>query len=170
MKHTFSFLLACLVLLAMTSACKKDEDCPTGFQGSDCNQQITPSKIIVNAVRVTKFPALDPGGASWDVADGPDIYFQMYTDADGIIYDQPTFFEDADASQDFDLTVTPPIEILNPTGEYGIQLLDYDDGVTSDDFMGGIIFIPYNSTNGFPTTLTVDGTLVTFVLELTYEF
>jgi hypothetical protein len=88
----------------------------------------------------------------------------------GIIYDQPTFFEDADASQDYDLTVTPPIEILNPTGEYGIQLLDYDDGITSDDFMGGIIFVPYNSTNGFPASLTLNGDLVSFVLELTYEF
>ncbi len=185
MKAFQIFLFSAVLLIAFSPSCSKDKDCegtclnggvcedgncncPDGYEGPNCAEQETPLKMFIHSVRVTRFPALD-GGTNWDLLDGPDIFFQLFAGST-LIYEQPNFIEDADPSVDLILTVTTPIEITNTTGEHGIQLLDYDDGITDDDFMGGILFTPYfSNTNGFPTTLNLDaGGAVAFTLEVSY--
>ena len=79
------FLLALLPMLFIVGCNKEDvEDekkkqtqCPEGYKGKDCKEQITPSKITLTKIQVTKFPQTN-GGASWDVASGPDIFIKFW--------------------------------------------------------------------------------------------
>ena len=40
--------------------------CPTGYSGADCGTQRTPTKVTITGIKVTKHPALDGGGSTWD--------------------------------------------------------------------------------------------------------
>jgi hypothetical protein len=64
-----------------------------------------------------------------------------------------------------------PIEI-NATSNYTLNLYDYDDQLTPDDFMGGVVFTPYDDENGFPDKLVLGpgGGKVFFILHITYVF
>jgi len=181
--YNVSFTLL-LFIIIIFSGCKKDPckniicenggicingacDCETGYTGPSCANQITPTKIKITDVVVTRFPASD-GGASWDIFDGPDIYFEIF-DGSVLLYSHPTFIEDADPTVDYSFNFST-IDITDVTGEHTIQLMDYDD-FSNDDFMGGIKFTPYNSTNGFPAKINLDaGAEVAFTLTVTYIF
>ena len=149
-----------------------DCDCDEGWTGSSCSDQITPSLIEVTAIKVTRFPATADGGAGWDPFSGPDIYVDIkYNDILGLT---TTYYEDADPSQDYTFT-GGQIEIVNYidnlTGQYTINLMDYDLSVLDSDWMGGINFSPYSSNNGFPTTKILDaGGSVAFELTLSYTW
>ena len=174
-----------VIMFSVITSCNKDEcenvvclnggvcvngdcDCPDGWEGPNCGDQETPLKMRIHSIVVTKFPAFDQG-ANWDVFDGPDIYYTVF-DGNVLIHESETFFEDADPTQDY--TFSPLlIELSDVTGNHAIHLWDYDDGITDDDWMGGIEFVPYSSnTNGFPTTLDLDvaGGSVAFRLTVSY--
>jgi EGF domain-containing protein len=143
-------------------------DCPTGYGGPDCSNQITPSKINLTSVRVTKFPATD-NGAGWDIASGPDIFINIYKGTT-LLYTHAVYFENADPSKDYDFVLNPLFQIDDPLARYTIELLDYDD-FSADDFMGGIEFTPYSNTNGFPTSMKIDaGGTVAFTIYMNYLF
>jgi hypothetical protein len=137
----------------------------------DCGEQVTPADIYIHAVRVTKFPAQSFSG-NWDGSEGiePDIYFQIYAGGN-LLYDQPDFIEDADASQEYDLTVTSPIRLADVIGQHQIHLLDYDHEINEDDIMGALLFMPYSAGSvGFPTTIVVGSGELVFELTVSYEW
>jgi hypothetical protein len=143
-------------------------DCPTGYTGPDCGNQETPSKIRITNIRVTKFPATD-NGAGWDLSSGPDIYVSMEYSASQI-YEHPTFFQNANPTQDYDFQPNINLNMNNPTDIYIIRLYDNDD-FGADDFMGGIQFVPYQDGNNFPNKLNLDaGGDVAFELTVVYTF
>lgn len=140
--------------------------CPQGYTGPACESQVTPTKIRISKVKITKFPQYD-GGSNWDIWDGPDIYV-VIKKGSTLIHEQPTMFEDASVTSTYTYTPTSYIDLTDATAQYSISLYDYDDGL-GDDFMGGISFYPYSSTGGFPTTLYLDaGAGVTFELTVSY--
>lgn len=141
--------------------------CAQGYTGSDCSQQITPSAIRINSITVTSFPATD-GGAGWDLTSGPDIFPELRLGST-LIWDAPTFYQNADPGQDYIFTPNPTFNLTSPTSQYTINLLDYDD-LDADDWMGGVNFTPYSSSNDFPTTITLapPGGAVTFTLDVSY--
>jgi hypothetical protein len=47
-------------------------------------------------------------------------------------------------------------EFTEPQQTYSIEVYDYDDGLSADDYMGGINFTPYSSGQQFPSTITLD--------------
>jgi hypothetical protein len=58
----------------------------------------------------------------------------------------------------------------NPIDEYTLVLYDFDS-FDSDDFMGGVSFTPYFSTNKFPNILYIDaGGEVSFEVSVNYIF
>lgn len=142
-------------------------DCPEGYTGPDCGTQDTPSKIRISKIKITKFPSYN-NGSDWDTwSAGPDIYVTIYKGTT-LIHEQPTMYEDADATQDYTYKPSGDIDLTDPTAKYTISLYDYDN-LGDDDFMGGIYFYPYSSTGGFPTTLYLDaGGDVTFELSVSY--
>ena len=182
------FVLTFLISISFLNSCDKDEptpdpcenitclnegvcvngdcDCADGYSGPSCGDQITPTKIRISKIKITSFPQYD-GTESWDFGSGPDIYVMLYK-GDTFIHEQPGLFENADSSQDYIYTPTSYIEISDTTAQHGLYLYDYDSG-SDDDYMGGILFYPYNNTNGFPTTMNLDaGNGITFELTLSY--
>jgi hypothetical protein len=172
-----------LSLVVMLSQCAKDADpcegkiclngghcvdgtcqCMAHYEGGLCEDQSTPSKIIVTKVTVTKFPATDLNGAGWDVSSGPDIVPTINGE-----YIGDTAFTDATQNQ-YDFTPITQLELL-PLTQYQIHLVDYDSPDPDDD-MGGYTFKPYKDTNGFPATLELSSTSsqVAFTLSVTYVF
>lgn len=141
-------------------------NCPDGYSGSDCSQQVTPDRIRITKIDITRFPATY-NGAGWDLSSGPDIYPEL-SKGSTTLYSASNFFQNADPSNDYSFDLVPAIDMNEPNDQYSIRLFDYDD-FDADDFMGGIIFTPYSSNNGFPSTINLDaGGDVAFTLHVTY--
>lgn len=142
--------------------------CPAGYTGADCSQQVTPSRIRITQIDVSRFPATD-GGAGWDLTSGCDIY-PTFSDANNTIWDSPTFFQNADPNSSYTFTPSNPIEITNVFGQYILRLYDYDD-FDADDYMGGVSFNLYSSSGGFPNIIYLDGGgAVAFTIYVEYLF
>lgn len=173
-------------MFATFSGCSSDSDsststptpCPQGYNGTNCNTQITPSKIKITKIRVTSFPNSKPSGFPWDALppgfSNPDIIPVLSSNSGTIILFQGTEVSDAisNGNDIFDFIPTTPIIINSPLSQYGLTLFDKDDVSPTLEPMGGWNFYPYNSTNNFPSILHVGtGTnAVKFDLYLTYEW
>ena len=179
--------LSTLVLL-LFSACKKEEEsspcdgviclnggycangacvCASGYTGADCSQQVTPTAIRVNSIKVTSFPATD-GGAGWDLTSGPEILPVMRLGST-TIWTSPVYYPNADPSLDYTFTPNPTFNLTSLAEQYSLILYDWDDP-DADDFMGGVNFTPSGMISGFPTTLVLapSGGSVTFTLNVSY--
>ncbi|HRP57061.1 hypothetical protein [Agriterribacter sp.] len=143
--------------------------CPEGYGGADCSQQITPRKIKVTKIEVTKFPATTGNGGGWDASSGADIFPEL-SKGDAVLWKSSTYYENAGPSSVYAFNITPAIDLTEPQDQYTIRLYDYDSGLfESDDFMGEIIFTPYSKANGFPPVITLDANAgVAFKLHLSY--
>ena len=171
----FRFLFFIISVVTLTS-CAKDEDatCPRGYYGTGCDQQITPTSISITKVEVTRYPLVTDNGNSWDLFPSgpgnslPDIYPDLYQNGN-LVWSSSTYQGDV-GSGTCSFVPNSPIQITSPTAQCTIWCNDYDD-LDADDVMGGINFTLYNSSNGFPATMTVDANgEVAFKLYLTYSF
>ncbi len=161
---------SCLSTVCMNNGyCANGECvCPDGFTGADCSQQKTPTEIIISKIEVTSFPATD-NGAGWDLTSGPEIYPELSL-GNTVIWSSSIYFTNADPSTDYNFTLNPTFSLSSPNVQYTIRLYDHDD-LDPDDFMGGINFTPYSSSNGFPSILLLDaGGDVTFKLHVSYAW
>lgn len=150
--------------------CKNGKcDCPDGYEGSACADQREPVRMFITSVEVTRFPALKEDGSSWDLSGGPDIMIEFWDELNQL-FQSSTFYENADASQDYTFNQAP-IQINDVTAEHTLYVMD-NDAPGDPEFMGGIIFTPYYSeTNEFPTSLILDAQgKVAFVITLSYEW
>src|SRR5690606_13011767 len=96
----------------------------------------------------------------------PDLFVTVLQGST-VLHKQQTRFEDA--SSGFSYTYVPDnsITLSDPESKYSITLYDYDNVV--DDYMGGIIFTPYDAEADFPSTIQLDaGAGIEF--ELTVEY
>jgi len=182
MKLNFLLLLVSITTLTLNS-CKKDPCdsticlnggycangscvCPEGYTGADCSQQKTPTQIRISKIDVTRFPETD-NGAGWDLTSGPDIYPEL-SKGSTTIWTSTTYYQNANPANIYSFDLNPIVSLTSPNDRYTIRLFDYDD-LDEDDFMGGINFTPYFSTNNFPSVLTIDaGGTVAFRLHVTY--
>lgn len=178
-----------LMLSAMLFACQKDDpapdpcaniicinggfcangecNCPPAYTGSNCSLEKTPTSITITRITITKWPPTDANGAGWDIFDGPDLI--VIVEAAGQqIYVSNTFHEDAVQGQQYSFNTL--IRLDKPTVDHEISLFDYDDGITTNDYMGGIGFYPYRIGEGFPAERALDVGGVSFKLQLTYSF
>ena len=110
---------------------------------------------------VKAFPNTDNGNG-WDVAvPNPedalaDIYITFQDSDLNVIYDSPSYYENALSGQGpfFEFILTPNIEITNFDNPYLVNIWDYDPS-NADDFMTSYGFFAYLTNSGFPETLTV---------------
>lgn len=137
-----------------------DCSCPPGYTGPACEQEKTPVKIRVSSITLSSFPATD-NGAGWDLTSGPDVYIEI-TQGTTLVY-QSGYVQNLATVQ----TYNDIVEFSNPQATYSIKVYDYDDGLTADDYMGGINFTPYKPGQNFPTTifLSCSGCVVSFSLN-----
>lgn len=172
---SFVFLSSCIKDPCRNTICENggycangDCVCPEGYTGSDCSQQMTPTKILISKIEVTNFPQTDNGNG-WDVFDGPDIFVKVFK-GNTLLWDAPIKYDNAINSSIYQFNPAPYIEFSDVTSQYTIELWDYD-ATSANDWMGGIFFTPYNSTNNFPTSLDVDaGTGLSFTIYMEYRF
>ncbi|WP_298754873.1 calcium-binding EGF-like domain-containing protein [uncultured Psychroserpens sp.] len=153
-------------------------ECPQGYTGSNCSTQVTPSKVIINKAIVKVFPNTN-NGDFWDLSipeavDAlPDIYITFQNSDLDVIYDSPTFYENAISGEDtfFEFAITPNIQLMTFSDPYLINIWDYDT-VDEDDFMTSFGFFAYTSNNSFPNTITVvsQSEEILVDLELSYEW
>lgn len=151
-------------------------DCVIGFTGPNCATQITPSKILITKIKVTKFPNFKPDGFStWDdylvtIYNSPDI-FPLLSIGSTNLY-QGVAYQDVISGGNDNYTWTPsnPIQIISLNSQYTLNLYDEDAGNPGYEFMGGFNFPIYSSTGGFPTTLTLSNSTSPYKFELTLVY
>lgn len=153
-------------------------ECPQGYTGSNCATQVAPSKVIINKAIVKVFPNTD-NGEFWDVAipnaeDAlPDIYITFQDSSLNVIYDSPTFYENAlsEGGNFYEFDITPNLEIINYDDPFLVNIWDFDTN-SEDDFMTSFGFFAYNSNNNFPEVITVvsQSNEILVDLEVTYEW
>jgi hypothetical protein len=149
--------------------------CTERWTGEDCGAQKTPTLLKVSKIQLLKYPEKNANGTNWDAADGPDVYMKILKGTT-VIWTGPTFSlplnPPAGQFPVFGLSVTNRPEMTSPTEEYTIELWDKDTAPDTDDFMGGLKFKPYSSTNNFPENLRVECSTCTtgYILELSYSF
>jgi len=143
-------------------------NCPDEYRGDHCKEQVTPSKIRVNSVKVTRFPATNQG-MSWDATDGPDIFYKMSEEVYPL--SQPEYLvENADAAIDYSFILVP-FDLRYVTSPYKMELFDYEGVGIPAQKMGELSFTPYTSENRFPTTIVLDdGGAIAFSIEVEYIF
>lgn len=169
----FTPVLFCAALLAIGS-CKKDAiQCPEGYGGDDCATELTPQKVRITGITLTKFPATNPLGMAWDEGfpqpyDNPDIILAIGLDTT-IIWSSQQVYQDAIPGMEIyssAASATGPID-LDPNKTYAMLAFERD---TEYEFMGGVSGKFYTSGAGFPTQLILScGTCeVAFEIEVKY--
>lgn len=134
-------------------------NCPTGYTGSNCGTQITPTKISISKVVITNFPALNPLGSTWDlnplnpINNNPDIYLVFINSTSTYFNTLSNRFNDAISGTEYTYTFTTPVEITNINSLHNITLYNWNTS-GADDEMGSITFTPYSNTNNFPSIIT----------------
>jgi hypothetical protein len=162
--------IACLNGGTSTADCGCD--CPTGFTGSNCDTQVTPTQVKITKIRVTKFPDTNNGNY-WDTFPNSDadIYLTLENSSSVTIFDSPTYFQNATSNgvNYYDFVPTTPIIITNVLSPYFMYIYDFD-AVGADELMDFYVFNPYSSSGGFPTTKTFTNSSSTFSFQLTLEY
>ena len=153
-------------------------DCPIGFTGPNCSTQVTPTKILITKIKVKNFPNKKPDGVTtWD-----DFIFTSYNSPDifpfltlgSITLFQGSYFQDAisngNSTDNFTWIPSAPIDIIAINSQLTLDLYDDDAGSPGYEFMGGFNFYLYNSTEGFPTTITISNSTSPYKFELTLSY
>ena len=129
-------------------------NCLQGYWDNDCSVQITPKSIKITKVTIRLFPALDENNETWDTPlpttedVQPDLYFQFIKSPSNIIYDSPTYFENANVANNHVFTLQTPIIVTDLSNPYTISLWDYDSA-SDDDLMAAQSFFIYENDNDF---------------------
>lgn len=153
-------------------------ECPPGFTGTECSNEITPSMVMITKATVKVFPNIN-NGELWDLAipdaDSalPDIYITFQDSDLNTIYDSPTFYENVISGEGtfFEFTMEPPLEVTEFDDPYLVNIYDYDPS-NDDDFMTSRAFFAYSQNNGFPETITVvsQSDEILIDLEVSYQW
>lgn len=187
MKSSIFSRVIYLLLLFTAFTCSKDDncdiivclnagecngstcDCATGYTSGNCSEQITPTSIRITNIKVTRFPSRNLQGQTWDSNNGADIYVALGY-KDDLIYEHSAFISNASPNQNYDFVPEVDLIITNPTDRYSLALFD-DDGMDDNQFMGGVEFNPYTSSNKFPKTFAIDaGGTIGFEISVEYSF
>ena len=153
-------------------------DCPIGFTGPNCSTQVTPTKILITKIKVKNFPNKKPDGVTtWD-----DFIFTSYNSPDifplltlgSITLFQGSYFQDAisngNGTDNFTWIPSTPINIIAINSQFTLILRDDDAGSPGYEIMGGFNFYLYNSTEGFPTTISISNSTSPYKFELTVSY
>jgi hypothetical protein len=153
-------------------------NCTIGFTGPNCSNQITPTKILITQIKVKNFPNKKTDGVTtWDdylvtSLNSPDIF--PFLTLGSINLFQGAALQDVisngNGTDNFTWNPTTPIQIVAINSQFTINLYDADLGNPGYEFMGGYNFNLYNSTGGFPTTITLSNSTSPYKFELTVSY
>lgn len=142
--------------------------CNDGYEGVNCDQQITPSMLRIDKIVVDQFPAWNEDGGSWDTnGTGADITLELWDSSGNTIYSTSTYYNNAISTSNYpfnsiDYSLNSPYETI------GVVLYNYDTIFGGYSFMGGVNGQIYSSTNGFPAVMNFDYGGFKFDIYLSY--
>lgn len=144
-----------------------DCNCPDGYTGTFCQTQLPTQTMTITAIRVENFQSTD-NGSNWDLLGGPDL---MLSGNIGNNADQTQFisgvFTDADIANNYTFDNLNWTFKSNTNVTIGLWDADSPD---SDDFMGGIYFLPQAYDDGFPEEILLQVNSVTFRLFVNWTY
>lgn len=153
-------------------------DCAIGYTGPNCSTQISPTKILITQIKVKNFPNKQTDGVTnWDSyfvtsLNSPDI-FPLLALGSASLY-QGVAFQDVtsngNGTDNFTWIPSTPIQIISINSQHTLTLYDEDAGTPGYQFMGGFNFYLYNSTGGFPSTITLSNATSPYKFELTVSY
>ena len=164
--------LVTVSILGLYSCDKPPAACNSGYTGTNCATQITPTQIQVTKISITNFPSTNPSsGNDWNLTESSghaDIYPTLSDSAGNTIYTFSSVYLTNASNQNVN-TFTPgsPIILSSPLSAYSLTLYNHNNA-TADDNMGSATQVLYNPYGGFPSTITLSGSGVTFVLSVQY--
>ncbi|MBC8464562.1 MAG: PKD domain-containing protein, partial [Bacteroidetes bacterium] len=108
-----------------------------------------PTMLKITSLKIWSIPFVNDNGVSWDLLDGPDVYFKIYKGSSELM--SSTYYSDV-TSGDLPLNWTNvfPLYLTSLYSQHTISVYDYEIIGGADDFIGGYSFAPSNSmpTNG----------------------
>lgn len=142
--------------------------CDERWNGTNCDEQITPTSIKIIEFNVKQHPETRPNGGQWDLISDAELMISLWQNNE-IIYSSGYY---TNVSEFAAYPFIPMEELaINDLGSVlTIELLDFDD-ILDQEIMSTNDFEIYSSTNKFPTSIVIDdsnGTEVEVALE--YEF
>jgi hypothetical protein len=150
-------IYAFLILSLGIGCVKDDKDCPDGFAGEDCNQELTPERVDLKSISVTVT------STGWDVfptASPPDIFF-IVESAGGTELLETTICTNSNTC-----TWTGTLS-FGPSETCVVKIYDSDD-LGIKELIGSYTLDLYSNGAGFPTSHTATLSGVTASVGLSY--
>lgn len=139
-------IILCLLATTIISGCKKEETKP----------EINYTNFKILSVKVTAMPFLDPAdNTSWDPLDGPDVFFNMETSGNAIVFDGSSSRINNIAPSNLPLTwnFVSAHNITNINVTQYVTLYDYDS-VDPNDPIGYVGFTMSDHKSNYSKTIT----------------
>lgn len=99
-----------------------------------------PTKVRINSITLTSMSFVTPTGGGWDLSDGPDLYFKMTDVNNAVNFFTATQQNILQSQLPLVSPLTTPFQTSSLTSKYTIELYDYDNGGTTDQWIGGFYF------------------------------
>lgn len=169
-------ILLSVICLFVSGSCSKIDpnNCPKGYYGIDCVDQIDPKQITITKITVTNFPIKTGNGEAFDL-DGstPDILpeLELYG-GNKIIWTSNEHIDNPASQCCIDFIPNPAITINDPAANNGLfrfTLYDFDDGDIKQ-LVNFADFQLYYNSNTFPTVSHYDINGLGFTLYLSYSW
>jgi hypothetical protein len=162
-----------LAVVFLTFGCKKEPDCPAGYTGTDCTQEVAPTRMRISSIKLLKWPAVDEDGQPFDTQPGPslpDVGVIVFRDTVRL-WNAPFYYTDWPTTNTLQYAPVPAIELDDPLATHALVVFDHDPGTSGFDLVGVAEFTPYQPGRKFPGRLTAgcDDCPVQFELEVQYE-
>lgn len=176
MKTQKFFAVAALAALVLLAACSKENSCPEGYTGDNCDQEIKPKGITLLSLHLIRTSAQTPDSMDWDENvlpqfKYPDVFLVVRSDT-GIVWVSSYRFDDVTPNDDKVFNIPLPGLDLDPDQVYYVDAFDYDGAGTAqeNDFMGGVSGKFYQPGAGFPTTQALDCSNCDIAYEATVAY
>lgn len=167
MKKSILTIYSTICLLGLSfSSCQKEAKKPDE-PASSSTPNYTNFKIT--SLKITAMPFVDGSSASWDISNGPDVYFNI-TDGTNILFDGRNYHYTDVTSIDLPLAwnFTTAYQITNLNSTQQIEVYDYDTP-DADDYIKLVTFKMSDYKSGYPTSITrTNGTLTVVITGVWY--
>jgi hypothetical protein len=143
-------LIPILMLLLALSSCTKDENKPNE---PDNSQKYTNFKIT--SIKITSMPFTDGAGSSWDIADGPDVFFKITDSGGSVLFDRESSRITNVTSVNLPLlwNFSSSFNITNISVYKNIEVYDYDT-IDPNDYISLVSFRMEDYKSTYPSSIT----------------
>jgi hypothetical protein len=142
-------LLILLFAITIFTSCKKDSKTTTLATPNYNNFKIT-------SIKITAIPLLNAYNSSWDLSNGPDVYFNISDINSSILLNGSSnrITDISATSLPLNWNLVAPFRIIILSNTYYISVYDYDSP-NPDQLIGFVEFKMSNYSGSYPTTIHI---------------